>query len=176
MSPGVLDRAFLLLAHPMLDLGKDLFDRIEIRRIRWQVPKSRSSFPDQIAHGGRLVATEIVHDDNVAGLQRRDKLLLDISTERLAVDRPVEDTWRHQPISPESPEEGECPPMAMWGQALEAFALDAPAIERRHVGLDPGFVNEDQSLWIEPSLPGSPALTPTGRASTGLLKGEHRFF
>jgi hypothetical protein len=38
------------------------------------------------------VAAEIVHDDDVAGLEDRNELLLDIGAEAFAVDRTVEDT------------------------------------------------------------------------------------
>ena len=38
MAPGVVDGSLLSLAHPVLDLGKDLFDRIEVGGIFRQKP------------------------------------------------------------------------------------------------------------------------------------------
>lgn len=76
----------------MLDLGKGLFDRIEVRRIGWQEPEPRTGGFDQLTDGCRLMAAEIVHDDDVAWLEHRDQLLLDIGAKTLAVNRSVEDT------------------------------------------------------------------------------------
>jgi hypothetical protein len=66
--------------------------------------------------------------------------------------------------------------MAVGGEAAQAFAPRPPASKRRHVGLDPGFVDEDQPPWIETGLPGSPALSPPRYVGTCLLKGEQCFF
>lgn len=48
---------------------------------------------------------EIVHDDNVVGLEHSDELLLDISAEALAVDRSVEDVRSGDPVDPQGPGE-----------------------------------------------------------------------
>ncbi len=40
--------------------------------------------------GRRLVATEIIHDDDVARFEHGDELLFDIGAEAFAVDRSVE--------------------------------------------------------------------------------------
>ena len=39
------------------------------------------------------MAAEIVHDDDIAGLERWNELLLDVGAEAFAVDRAVEDAW-----------------------------------------------------------------------------------
>ena len=77
-------------AHPVLDLGEGLLDRIEIGGVRRQIPKSGAGGLDDAAERGRLVAAEIVHDDDVARLERWQQDLFDIGTEAFAVDRPVE--------------------------------------------------------------------------------------
>ena len=119
---------------------------------------------------------EIVHDDDVAGLQTGDELLLDIGAEALAVDRPVEDTRSGKPVAAQGAEEGQRAPVAMRGEAAQALASRSPAAQRRHVGLDPGLVDEDQPPRVEAGLPGSPTLPPAGNVGAGLLKGEQRFF
>ncbi len=65
----------------MLDLGEGLFDRIEVRRIGRQVPEPGAGGLDHAAQRGRLVTAEIVHDHDVAGLERWNELLLDIGAE-----------------------------------------------------------------------------------------------
>jgi len=62
------------------------------------------------------------------------------------------------------------------GEASQAFAFRPPAAQWRHVGLDPGLVDEDQSPRIEPRLPGSPAAALARDIGAGLLKGEQCFF
>jgi hypothetical protein len=37
---------------------------------------------------------EVVHDDDVAGLEGGDENLVDIEPEAFAVDRPVDEPWR----------------------------------------------------------------------------------
>lgn len=176
MAPGVIDGSPLGEAHPVLDLGEGLLDGVEIGRVRRQVPEPGAGGPNHVPDGGRLVGAEIVHDDDVAGLQHRDELLLDIGPETLAVDRSVEDTRCHELVAAERAEEGQRAPVAVRGEAAQAFALRSPSAQRGHVGLDPGLVDEDQPPRIEPGLPGSPALTPARDVDAGLLKGEQRFF
>jgi len=51
MSPGFLDVSLLGLAHPVLDLGEGLLDRIQVGGIFRQEPQSRANRPDGIADG-----------------------------------------------------------------------------------------------------------------------------
>ena len=176
VSPGVLDGSLLGVAHPVLDLGEGLLDRIEVGGVGRQVPEPGAGGPDHLPDGRRLVGAEIVHDDDVAGLQDRDELLLDIGAEAFAVDRSVEDARGGEPVAAQRAEEGQRAPVAVRGKAAQALALRSPAAQRRHVGLDPGLVDEDQPARIETGLPGSPALPPAGDVGAGLLKGEQRFF
>jgi hypothetical protein len=48
------------------------------------------------------VAAEIVHDHNVAGPENWHKLLFDISSKALAVDRPVEDARGDEAVTAQS--------------------------------------------------------------------------
>ena len=110
MAPGVLDRALLGVPHPMLDLGEGLLDRVEVRRIRGQEPQARTGCADGLAHGLALVAGEIIENDDVTGLQGRDQMLLDPGVEGAAVDRPVEDAGRAQPVVAQPRQEGQGAP------------------------------------------------------------------
>jgi hypothetical protein len=62
------------------------------------------------------------------------------------------------------------------GETAQALAARSPAVEGRHVGLDPGFIDKDQAARVEVGLEGPPALSPAGNIGTGLLKGEQCFF
>lgn len=176
MAPGVLDAAFLSLAHPVLDLGKGLLDRIEVWRVGWQIPEPGTGSLDHLPDSRRLMTSEIIHDDDIAGLQHRDELLLDIGAEALAVDRAVEDARRCKPIAAQRAQEGQRAPVAVRSQATQPLALGAPTAQRSHVGLDPGLIDEDQAPRIKTRLPGSPSPTSAGNIGASLLKGEQRFF
>lgn len=79
-------------------------------------------------------------------------------------------------VAAQRAEEGQGPPPPLWRIAAQAPAALAPAPQRRHVGLDPGLVDEHQPARVEPGLEGSPAMAPAGDIGAGLLKREQRFF
>jgi hypothetical protein len=58
MATYVVDVALLGGAHPVLDLGEGLLDRIEVGRVWRQIPESCAGL-DQAAQGSRPVAAEI---------------------------------------------------------------------------------------------------------------------
>lgn len=176
MSPGLFDGSLLVDAHPVLDFGEDLFDGIEVGRIGREIPEPCSGCADELANGGRLVRTEIVHDDDVAGLEHRHELLLDIGAEARSVDRSVEDARRGEAVEPQGAEEGQRAPMSVGRKAAQAFAAWSPTAQRSHVGLDPRLIDEDQLAGIEAGLKGAPTLPAACNVGARLLKGEQRFF
>ena len=111
-----------------------------------------SNRSDGSTNGGGFVAAEVVQDDNVAGRECRDQHFFDISSEDFGVDRPLEDPGRVNPVMAQGGEERHGVPMAEGGAALEAHAARAPTAQRRHIGLGPGFINEDKTLWVHHPL------------------------
>ena len=71
----VVDGACLCHAQPMLDLGEDLLDRIEVWLIGRQEREFGSGGEDGIADRPRAMAAEIVEDDDIAGAKRRHQEL-----------------------------------------------------------------------------------------------------
>jgi hypothetical protein len=74
----------------VLDLGEDLLDRVQVRRVFRQEEELGPGRANELAHGFGFVAAEIVHDDDVAGTKRGNEDLLDIGPEALIVDWAVE--------------------------------------------------------------------------------------
>jgi hypothetical protein len=64
------------------------------------------------------MAAEIVHDDDVPGLEGRDQHALDTEPEALAVDRTIDEPGRLDAIMPQGGEEGHDLPVAM--RSIEA--------------------------------------------------------
>lgn len=98
------------------------------------------------------MASEIVHDDNISLLEGRNQLLFDIGAKAFAVDRTIENAWGCELVAAERTEECQRPPMAVWCKASQAATFGSPTAERRHVGLDPGLIDKDQTRWIETGL------------------------
>ncbi len=65
--------------------------------------------------------------------------------------------------------------MAVRDLRVEPLAAPAPAPERRHVGLRPRFVDEDQALGIEARLQMAPTDATAGDIGAVLLTGEQAF-
>ena len=122
------------------------------------------------------MAAEIVHDDDVARLQRWQQDLFDIGAEAFPVDRPIEQAGSCEAVVPQRAEEGHRAPVAMWCEAAKASSFRCPSAQWNHVGLDPGLVDEDQTLWIKAGLPRSPAPSPASNVRASLLKSEQSFF
>ena len=61
---------------------------------------------DCATDGLAFVASQIVHNDDVAGRQGGDEELLDIGGEALAVDGAVDDAGGVDPVAPEGGKEG----------------------------------------------------------------------
>lgn len=74
----------------MFDFGEELFDRFQVWGIFRQEDQFCSGAPDGLAHGAGFMSAEIVHADDIAWREGREQHFLDIDTEALAVDRPVE--------------------------------------------------------------------------------------
>jgi len=122
------------------------------------------------------VATEVVHDDDVAGRKGRNEELLDPGCEAQAVDWSIEDAWRIDPVMAQCCQEGQRAPFAERSASEQLVTSRCPAPDRRHVGLGPGLVDEDEASGIKPTLILLPLLPPAGDLRTQLFDGEQRFF
>ena len=126
-TPDAVDGAFFRLSEQDFELCEDLFDRIEVGTIGWQEDEPGARGTDGPSDSVALVGAKIVHDDNVAGAERWHQQLLDIGTEALTVDRPVDDAGRRDPVVSECREEGHRAPMAVRDLGPERGASSPPA-------------------------------------------------
>src|SRR5687768_6143318 len=129
-----------------------------------------------MANGLALVGAEIVDDDDVARLERRHEYLLDVLKEALAIDRSIDEPRCGELIVTQSGQEGHGLPAAVGRLAWQALSARRPSAQRRHVGLGPGFVDEDQTAGIDAPLVGHP-LQPSPRYIRPVaLAGDQRLF
>src|ERR1700756_3135116 len=70
---------------------------------------------------------------------------------------------------------GHCLPVAVRNLGFEPLAARRPTPQRRHIGLGPGLIDEDQALGRDPGLIFFPLLAPAGDVRAVLLAGKHGF-
>lgn len=160
----------------MFELGEEHLDRVEVRRVLGQEEELGAGGSESLTDGAALMGSEIVHDDDVARSQRRNEDLVDVLAEGLAIDRAIDEPWRLDAIMPKGSEEGHGRPAAMWHLGREALTARAPAAQRRHIGLGPSLVDEDEAGGIDPILVGLPLLASPRHIGTVALAGDQRLF
>jgi hypothetical protein len=84
----------------VLKFGEEHLEGIEVRRVLGQEEKLCACCPGGGAERPGAVRSEIVHDDDVAGLEGRREDLFDIEQEALAIDRPLDQPGRHHRLVP----------------------------------------------------------------------------
>ena len=176
LPPRGLDGPLRSLAKQVLELGEHLFDGIEVGAVFGQEEQSGPDRPYRGPYCRTLVGTEVVHDDDIAGLERRNELRLDVEEKRLRVDRPVQHPGGLDPVVSECADERHRVPVACGCIAFQSLALRSPASERCHVRLGPCFVDEDEAGRVDTGLPLFPALTMPRNVRALLLVGERGFF
>ena len=102
--------------------------------------------------------------------------LLDIGREAASVDGAVEHAWRVDAVAAQRRNQGQRLPVAMRHPALQSVTAWCPTPDRRHVGLGPGFIDEDQPSRIEAALVFLPLGPSTRDVRTILLAWQNGFF
>ena len=126
-----------------------------------------------------FVGREVVHDDNVTGLEGGSELGLDIGLEDASVHRCVDDKGRGQPIAPQSGDEGLRLPVPKRCLGAKPFALRAAAAPACHIGRGSGLIQEDQTMAIKPHsrlAAADPFFARLSDVRAILLAGQQCFF
>ena len=142
----------------------------------WQEQELGPGGANEPADGFALVTAKIVNDHDVARAERRDEDLFDIDLEGLTIDRPLEEPWRINPIVPQRSQEGGCIPTAVGHFGFHSSAARPPCAQRRHIGLGPSLIDEDQALRVNSILVLDPLGAPACDVGTIALAGRHAFF
>ena len=175
-SPCGLGGSLCGFAHEVFELGKDLFDGVQIGAIGWQEQQSRPDAADCSTDGRPLVATQVVHDDDITGRERGHEQLLDIIEEARCIDRLIEHAGRVDPVATQGGKERHRAPVAVWHLGMKPLPLWRPATQGSHVGLGPGLVDEDEASGIKPVLELLPLRATPGDLRPQLFSGQYAFF
>lgn len=141
-----------------------------------QEEQVRASVPDGLPDGFSFVAAEIVQDHHIAGLQGWNQRLLDSGAETLTIDWPVEQERGVHAVAAQGGDEGIGSSAVMRHLTDQPLPALAPSPEGRHVGLGPGFINEDQTAPLDAFLMAAPAGAAARDIRPVLLRGEGAFF
>lgn len=157
--PQLIDGPCGGLSQVRFELGEGLLDRIEIGRVGRQVEQVGAGRLYGFTNTGDFVAGQVVHDDDIAGLEAGGKNLLGIGLEGGAVHGPVQHHGGTQAAQAQAGDEGGCLPMSPRRRGAQALATPGAAAQPGHVRFGAGFVYEDKPFRVEPSLPPAPELT-----------------
>jgi hypothetical protein len=120
-----------------------------------------------------LCEPRVIHDNDT---QHRSEHVFDIRLETFAVDWTVKDAGCVDAFAAQRRHEGHGFPMAMRNLGVKPLAAPAPSPERKHVGLRPGLIDEDETFGVEPPLILLPPCPEAGDVRTLLLAGRDAFF
>ena len=81
-----------------------------------------------MAHDIALVAAEIVHDHDIARAKGGQEDFLDIGPKALAIDRPLDEPWRIDPVMAQGREEGRGLPAAVRNLGGEFTSAWRPSV------------------------------------------------
>ena len=160
----------------VLYLGEQLLDGIEIGGIFREEKEPGASCADGLADGLAFVAAQIVHDDDIAGLERGHEHLFDIDEKALAVDGSVEQPRGLDAVIAQCGDEGRGLPVPKRHLRLQPLAFGRPAAERRHIRFGPGLVDENQPAGIDQSPIFDPLQSAAGDIGAIPLTGDQRLF
>src|SRR5215471_4627604 len=137
------------LSEERFEFAENLLDRVEIRRIRWQIERGRTHSLDRVRHTGYLMSRKVVHDDDVTVVERWSQTLFDVCEEDRPVHRPIDHERCDHPVVAQSDNQGDGLPMAVGNGPDQSFAPRATAPKSHQAGAGGGLVDEHQSGGIK---------------------------
>ncbi len=174
--PQVGHRAGRQGSQVRFEFGKDLFNGIEVRTVRRQIEELGADGFNRLADPGHFMARQIVQDDPVARLQRGGEDLFDIRDKGGAIKRAVKDGGGGEVVGPQRRNDRRRLPVAMRDFGHEAGPAPTPAIAARHLRLDRGLVQEDETGAVEVRGLGAPVLAGRLDIRPILFGGAQDFF
>jgi len=96
--------------------------------------------------------------------------------ERLGIDWAIEHPGCLDTIVTKRADEGHGRPVPVRHMGDQSLAAVSPAAQRRRVGLDPGFVDEDKAARVDPVAIMDPSPAPSCDVRPDLFGGQNGFF
>ena len=136
----------------LFDLRPAFFDRVEVRRVGRQVTERGAGLFDEFPHTVHFVRSQIVHDDQLTGLQLWTQDVFQISAEDIAVGGCFDGHRSYPTGNTDRAQHGQCSPAAGRNSFFDARPVQRTSITPRHFRGDAALVDEDELRRID--LPG----------------------
>ena len=175
-GPERLDRSTARGAHQTFELRETLFDRIEIRTVRGQIPQRRAGGGDQLLDALDVMRGEVVGDDDVARGERGDQDLFDVGEKTVAVHRAVDDARRGEAGDPQASDKGARLPARERRVIADAVAARAAAVPAQEIRRDAGFIEKDEARRVPRRRRRLPPHPRGGDVGPVVFGRAHRFF
>ena len=148
----------------------------QVGRVFWQEEEFRADRTDKLANCFAPVAAEVIQDDDITGSKDGQENLLDIGAKAHAIDRPLDEPWRIDPVMAQGCQEDHGFPAAVRNLGGKPVPARRPSAQRGHVGPGPGLVDEDQPLSFDATLILCPLGSPPRHVGTIAFASHHAFF
>ncbi len=175
-GPQDLARATARLPQDRFQLRKGMLDRIEVGTVFRQKPETGPAVLNRSADRRTLVTRQVVHDDDIAGGQRRDEDLLDVSEEARAVDRAIEDGGRGEARHAERGEKRRRMPAAIGRVVGDARTVEPPPIATHEIRAHATFIEKHEPRRVERRGGGVPGSAGERDVSAIVFGRAYRFF
>lgn len=159
-----------------LQFREGLFDRIEVRAVGWQKLEPGPDLFDGRPDFRLLVDVEIVHDDDVAGPQRRHQDLFDVREKTRLVDRPVEDAGRGEAVQAQGGEDRMRLPVPEGRAIDESRAPRTPSVEPQEIGRHAAFIEKHVARRVNRRDQGAPGDSGGDDIGPRLFSRANAFF
>lgn len=133
----------------LFDLCPALFDRVEVGRVGRQVAERRAGLFNEFPYTVHFVSSQIVHDDQLTGLQLRTQDVFEISTEDISVGGRFDGHRGHPAGNTDCSQDCQCAPAAGRNSFFDARAVPRTSITPGHLRGDAALVNEDELRRID---------------------------
>jgi uncharacterized protein YPO0396 len=110
------------LAQQCFEFAECHFDGVQVGRIGWQIKKLRTYRFNRLLNASDFMHRQIVHDDDIAALERWGKALLYISKKHRPIHRAIKHERRRHPALAQTRHESDCLPVSVRRVADQTLA------------------------------------------------------
>lgn len=158
-------------ANQLLEFGEDIFDRVQVGRVRRQVNQFGPDGFDRGCRCGGPMAPQIVEHHEIARLQTRREDLFAEAGKAESVDWTVENHRGPRPIEADGMHQRVGLPVTAGNRVDQPLAPGGPASKPGHVRLQACFIDEHEPLGIDVVLAALPIRAPLGDVGAVLFRG-----
>jgi len=174
--PQDFPRATARRPQDRLQLRKRQFNRIEIGAVFRQKPELGADVLNRPSDRWTLVTGQVVHDDDVAGGERRRQDLLDVREEAGAIDRTIKHGGRGEAGDAQRAEKRGRVPAPIRRVVGDPCAVEAPAIAANQIRPDATFIEKHEARGIERRGRDVPRGPREDDISASVFRRAYRFF